>query len=191
MENIKVGFDLDRVVFDTNAYMKSVDDKLKEKGTSLHEIFSGNYGRKDIGVLTEELSKRIGNKDTKSILFDDLKKFTDKKLKGIAEFILASGGKIFIITVGDKHQGHKVNDFPYGKIFTVSGDFDKIEKAVSLKLDLFIDDKAQVVEELRGRGINAYQATWYLDEEHKKNLLDDSIPNQDMIGPIIVKLLNE
>ena len=190
MEGIKIGFDLDRVIFDTNAYMKSIDAKLKEKGKTLGEFFSGNYGRKDLSILTSELSKKIGEEDTKHMLFEDLNKFVNKKLQGLAEFVLAAGGKVFVITVGDEHQKEKIKGFPYDKIITVDGDFSKIENAASLKLDLFIDDKAQVVKELRTRKINAHQVTWFLDAEHKTGALEDALSDPDQLGPLVVNLLN-
>ncbi|MBR9680956.1 MAG: hypothetical protein GOU98_03980 [Candidatus Altiarchaeota archaeon] len=191
MESIKIGFDLDRVIFDTNAYMKHIDEKLKEKNTSLNEFFSGNYGRKDLGTLTKELSKKIGEDETKHLLFDDLGEFVSKKLKGLAEFVRAAGGKVFVITVGDKYQKEKIKGFPYDKIITVDGDFSKIENAASLKLNLFIDDKAQVVKELRTRKINAHQVTWFLDTEHKTGAMKDALSDPDQLGPLVVNLLND
>ena len=90
-----------------------------------------------------------------------------------------------------KYQKEKIKGFPYDKIITVDGDFSKIENAASLKLNLFIDDKAQVVKELRTRKINAHQVTWFLDTEHKTGAMKDALSDPDQLGPLVVNLLND
>jgi hypothetical protein len=42
---------------------------------------------------------------------------------------------------------------------------------------------------MREKGINAYQALWFLDERHKENRLPDAIENPEDLKKVVVKLL--
>ncbi|MBR9689321.1 MAG: hypothetical protein GOV01_00265 [Candidatus Altiarchaeota archaeon] len=191
MENIKIGLDLDRVIFDTNAYIAHLDSKLSKDDLSVKKVFQGNYGRKDIGVLHRELSKSFGQEEVTRMLFTDIEKFISSEVRGIADFIVASGGEVFVITVGDEYQREKIAKFPRTRIMTVNSDYDKIEMAAEMKLNLFVDDKSSVIKELRARKMKAFQATWFLDDERKKTTMKDALSTPSDLGHTVVSLLND
>ena len=62
MQTVKIALDLDRVIFDTNTYFKTLNADLQLMGTSFDKVFSGTEGRKSIDFLFDELSKDFGEK---------------------------------------------------------------------------------------------------------------------------------
>ena len=185
-----LALDLDRVVFDTNAYFKHIDAQLAPLGTSMGEIFSKNGDRKDLGCLFDDLSKRFGGERAEEILFKDTQNFISPKMAELAEFVMSQGGRVVIISVGDSHQTRKLRGFPHSEIFPVVNDAEKLRAALSLKVPIFVDDKRSVVEKLRSRNVNAHQATWFLDGGHKANAMKDSLKSPSDLKKLVVKLLN-
>lgn len=190
MQDFILALDLDRVVFDTNAYFKHIDIQLAPLGTSMEEIFSKNSNRKDLGCLFDDLSERFGKERTEEILFKDTQEFISPEMAELAEFVLSRGGRVIVISVGDSHQTRKLKGFPHSEIFPVVNDAEKLRVALSLKVPIFVDDKRSVIEQLRSRGVNAYQATWFLDGEHKTNALKDALDAPRGLKKLVVKLLN-
>ncbi|TRO61929.1 hypothetical protein E2P64_00125 [Candidatus Bathyarchaeota archaeon] len=190
MQTLKVALDLDRVIFDTNTYFHSLEDRLHEVGKSFKEIFKDTPGRKSIDHLFDILKRDFHEVEIRQILFGDADSHMSKKMKSIAASVIAVGGDIFIVSVGNRYQLEKLVGFPHSKVFIVKGDGDKVEKAAAMGVDLFVDDKASVVKELRARGVNALQALWFLDDEHQRDALRDALRTPDELEERIVKLLN-
>jgi len=185
-----LALDLDRVVFDTNAYFKHIDTQLAPLGTSMEEIFSKTGDRKDLGCLFDDLSERFGKARAEEILFKDTQNFISSEMAELAEFVMSRDGRVVIISVGDSHQTKKLKGFPHSEIFPVVNDTEKLRAALSLKVPIFVDDKKTVIEQLRSRKVNAYQATWFLDGEHKANALKGALNTPSELKKLVVKLLN-
>jgi hypothetical protein len=186
----KIALDLDRVIFDTNTYFKSLDSRLHEVGKSFDEIFRDIPGRKSIDHLFDVLLKDSHEAEVRRILFGEVDKHMSKKMKSIAASVIAVGGDVFIVSVGNRYQLEKLVGFPHSKVFIVKSDDDKVRKVASMGVDVFVDDKAHVINELRTRGVNAFQALWFLDEAHQKDALRDALKTPQELEDKIIRLLN-
>lgn len=189
MQDFVLALDLDRVIFDTNEYFKHIDSQLAPLGTSMGDIFSKNGGRKDLGCLYDDLSRRFGKEKAEEVLFKDTQRFLNKEIVDIAEWVMSRDGRVVIISVGDSHQKCKLRGFPHSEIFPVHSDGEKLRAALSLKVPIFIDDKRSVIERLRSRGINAHQAVWFLDEKHRQDALEGALKTPAELKEVLVKLL--
>ena len=191
MQNFVIGFDLDRVIFDTNAYVKKVNEHLRYQKLTIEQIFEGKKGRKDLGVLFYDLTERFGRKEAERLLFTRLERYINKRLMELATFLVAKGAEIKVITVGDKHQETKIDGFPCSEVILASDDSEKVELAVLNGINVFIDDKKSVVEAMRKKGITSFQALWFLDDKHKNDILFDSLNSVSEFEAIAINLLNE
>jgi hypothetical protein len=190
LQTLKIAFDLDRVIFDTNAYFDSLDTRLRDIDKSFDEIFRDTPGRKSIDHLFDVLREDTHEAEVRRILFGRVDDHLSLKMKSISASVIANGGDIFIVSVGNCYQLEKLVGFPHSQVFVVKNDEDKMEKAASMGVDLFVDDKPSVVKGLRARGINALQALWFLDIEHRENALPDALDTPEELESVIVKLLN-
>ena len=191
MRDFVIGLDMDRVIFDTNQYVKDIESELLSRKTSLKKIFKKGSGRKDIGILFRELSTLFGKKDAELILFGRLNKYVDEEIRDFAIYLISNGAKVMVISVGDKYQGMKIVGFPCSEIILVSSDFEKVEKAVLKGVNVFVDDKASVVEEMKKRGIEAFQALWFLDKEHQKEVTKEALTEVSGFKTLAINLLNK
>ena len=191
MRAIKVAFDLDRVIFDTNAYFRSLDSRLRGIGRSFEEVFEGVSGRKSIDYLFDVLMRDFNEAEVRRILFSGVDEHMSKELKSIAASVIANGGDIFIVSVGNRHQLEKLVGFPHSRVFIVKGDDDKVKKVAALGVDIFVDDKAAVVKKLRSMGVRAFQALWFLDEEHRRGALVDALKKPSELEELVVGMLHE
>ena len=166
---MKIGFDLDRVLFDTNSYFESINARLKKKNTSIDKIFHGTSGRKDLDTLYNILYQRFGKNFADRTLLLCMKAFTSQKLQKLIEDLKKRGHEVYIVSVGGRYQKKKAEFLPQNKVYVVGNDTEKVRVAEELKLDYFFDDKIVVVEMMQNKGINAFQALWYLDEDRQKN----------------------
>jgi hypothetical protein len=184
------GFDVDRVVFDTNTFMQKVNEALAESGTSIEELSEKGENRKDIGALFRNMTSKLGTETAEKILFKNIKSFVSPEIKEIACQIVAEGHKVAVISVGsDGYQEVKLAEFPCWRICIVPGDAGKVDKALEIGVNIFVDDKIWVVNSMREKGINAYQALWFLDEKHRENCLPDALATPEDLKAIVVKLL--
>ena len=185
-----IALDLDRVIFNTNEYFHSLDGRLHKVGKSFEEVFKNTPGRKSIDHLFDVLLEDTHEAEVRRLLFGNVDDHMSKKMKSIAASVIANGGDIFIVSVGNRYQLEKLVGFPHSKVFIVKNDDDKIEKAAAMGVDLFVDDKTAVIRGLRARDIRAFQALWFLDEEHRKDTLPDALKTPKDLEAVIVKLLN-
>jgi len=191
MQNFVIGFDLDRVIFDTNAYVKRVNENLRYQKLTIEQIFEGIKGRKDLGVLFADLTERFGRREAERFLFNRLERYIHKGLKELATFLIAKGADVKVITVGDEHQRKKIDGFPCSEVIIASDDLNKVELAVLNKVDVFIDDKKSVVENMRKKGITSFQALWFLDAMHKNDIIFDAMNTVSEFEAIAINLLNK
>lgn len=185
-----LALDLDRVIFDTNAYFRSLDRRLSDAGTSMGEIFSGKSGRKDIDFLHDTLAERFGGEKADEVMFGGIGELVNGEVRAIAEDLLSRDHQVFVVSVGNKYQLEKLRGFLFTDVFVVGDDREKVEKVQELGADLFVDDKRRVVEDLRALGTGAYQATWFLDEEHRRGAMGDALARPAGLRREIDKLLN-
>ncbi len=190
MQNFVIGFDLDRVIFDTNAYVKRVNENLRYQKLTIEQIFEGTKGRKDLGFLFADLTERFGRREAERFLFNRLERYIHKRLKELATFLITRGAEIKVITVGDEHQRRKINGFPCSEVILASDDNKKVELAVLNGINIFIDDKKSVIEAMRKKGIKAFQALWFLDDKHKNDVLFDALNTVSEFEAIAINLLN-
>ncbi len=182
---VKIGFDLDRVLFDTNSYFRELERALNEKGTSLEVVFAGNYGRKDLDFLYGSLVEMFGKEEAERIAFGNVGRFINRELASLMGELRERGDRIYIITVGGRHQKRKAEELP-ARFVLVKSDYEKAERAASLRVSLFVDDKASVVEEMRARGISAVQAAWYLDETRPR--MPDALSSPGGLRKLLLNL---
>jgi hypothetical protein len=187
---VTLALDLDRVIFDTNTYFRSLDGRLKSLGTSFEQVFRGETGRKGIDILFDRLALDFGPEKAREVVFSGMAGHLSREVARVARKVTGSGGKVFIVSVGNRYQLDKVKGFPCDDVFVVADDTEKVRRAASLKPALFVDDKRWVVEQLRGRGVDARQALWFLDEEHRQGAMEDALDGPDELSRAVDKLLN-
>ena len=168
-----VALDLDRVLFDTDAYVEELRKRLAERGLSFDDIVREAMvdGRRDICRLYEIASRRIG--DAGEVFFSGMGRFVPPSIREVVGE-LKRRARVFVVTVGCEMQRRKIEELGL-KVFVVDNAEEKISRVKELGAGIFIDDKREIVERAREEGINAWQAVWFLRGERRKNLMEDAL----------------
>jgi len=165
-------FDLDRVLFDTNAYMKEIRRRMERRGIDPERVFrkAEIEGRKDLSTIY----KVLGKYGAASLLLEGISDFIPKSIRDLIEE-LKKKFFVVVVSVGDDLQKKKIDCLNIEKFFFVKSDKEKIDIVKMIDPVFFVDDKREVVEKLRKDGIRAYQAVWFLDENYKRKALKDAL----------------
>ncbi|MBR9679534.1 MAG: hypothetical protein GOU99_00610 [Candidatus Altiarchaeota archaeon] len=169
------------MLFDTNAYKAELKDRMGLMGLDYDKVANKAkiQDRTDIGHLFEATSKLIGKEKAETMFFDKMARFCSIEMQKLINKLDQSKVKLLIVTVGDRHQTKKIKGFGIDLIFVVQEDKEKtiiMSKLLnSFSNVFFFDDKKHVVQAMRKAGIQAFQASWFLDPAHQADSLKDSI----------------
>jgi len=172
-------FDLDRVLFDTNAYMKEIKRRMREKGIDPEKIFreAVRNGRKDLSTIYKAVSRIC---DPEELLFSGVEKFVPENVRQMVKKIREKFD-IAVVSVGDGLQKRKLKVLNVRKVVLVRSDDEKIEIVREIMPVVFVDDKREIVERAREEGINAFQAVWFLDRNFRRRAMGDALQSPEEV----------
>lgn len=176
-----IALDLDRVLFDTNLYLEELRERFKGAGLDFEEVAkrSAIQGRKDLSTMVGVVASKVGKARAEQIFFDGATEFWAGGAAEIFQDIRSRFSAVFVVTVGDGYQSRKIKGLDIDGIFVVDSDQAKVDVASALAEKypnmVFVDDKASVVGDLSKQGVQAFQALWFLDPEHRKGALKNSL----------------